>query len=1023
LNAETGELVWMNDNSSMYYTTQPHGTADGFSGLSPQGYLTLTGTDKMIVPNGRAAAACLDRTNGNLLHFNLGGISKGHGGYHAVGTKDDVFYVCQRAFKLSDGKNASSATAPALYNENDVMIKAGSTTFSAGKLFEAELAGATSTMVTSDDGFSAEVDGRAVALVAANGHFLVSTDAGKIYCYSHKVTSSPKIWKKVKPSVRYPRAAIQNAQQILSKSNYKNGSKGICVVIGLKDSYTIEQLAMQSDLTIVAFEEDVAKANVLRKNLDKLGIYGQRIHIINQSFARTKIPSHIAQIVTSELSSIPESWNREMVIADVYRILRPYGGTAFINIDNNLVKDVLQNEKKSIISGNYPCQIVKAGALAGTEPWSHVSANANNANFINDTTIKLPLGVTWFGGSEDNTNDSILPRHGHGLVPLVAGGRIFQQGRDLLRAVDLYTGRVLWNKNITNVGQYSDNTAHNGGHLAIGGNLVVLEDYVYVLGQQNRCGFSTNCLMLDAATGETVREIILPEGVAWGMITVTDSCLITTSDMLQFDKFVQDCYTTNYSNLEMYGVGDMKSRNGTYGSKLFVLDRFNGSVKWQIDAQNGFYSYAMTSGNGRLFVVDNTHKAAIDVMSRYGVTVPVKTHGNLTAYDLNSGTVIWKKATVEDSIFGTHLGYSTKYDLLVEAQAKRSDYFSDEKSNSMAVYNASTGAVIWKQLNRSYAGGPVMLDDTLIRTNGYTFNAINLLTGNFVTVPNPLTGVEDIITGQKHYGCTYATGAPNLLVVRSGAGGYIDIANNAGVGNFGGFKTGCTPSLIPAEGMIASPEFTRTCQCTYQIQTSCAMTHDPNVDVWLSNEKLAAQFKASNGKISNIGLNFGAPGDRFDDSKTMFLEYPYGETAAGFASYSMPVNVVNGISNPKYVRHLSSRISGDNNWIAASGIEGSGTITVSMIQGIADEDPQPYEITLYFAETEGKKAGDRVFSVDVNGSSTGSLDIAAEGGQNKVITRKMIATVGSKLTISLNAQQGTPILCGIKAIRADLASK
>ncbi|MBN1761390.1 MAG: PQQ-binding-like beta-propeller repeat protein, partial [Chitinispirillaceae bacterium] len=1022
LNAQTGEVVWMNDAASMFYTKQPHNTADGFSGLSPQGYFCLAGTDNLIVPNGRSAAACIDRITGKLVHYNLGGVSKTYGGYHTVGG-DDVFYICQRAFKLSDGTNASSGTAPALYNENDVMIKAGTVTYSAGQLFEAYMAGATTTTVTGSDGFSADVDGRAISLVAANGHFLVSTDAGKIYCYAPKACATPKTYTNMKPRVKYTRAAQYAARDIIEAAGYRDGSKGICIVAGLTDGSVAEQLALQSDLTVIAFEDNADKVNHLRKKFNDRDLYGRNLHIVNMAFSQVKLPAYIASIVTSEMNTVPASWNREMVVAEAFRALRPYGGTAILGVDRQIVDDVVGVPGNVVISGSRPCSIKRTGALPGTAPWSHVAANEHQTGFINDTTIKLPLGITWFGGSEDNTNDKILPRHGHGLLPLVSGGRIYQQGRDLVRAVDLYTGRVLWEKEITNIGQYSDLTAHQAGHVALGGNLVALEDRIYVLGPQNRCGFSTNCLVLDAVTGETVSDFSLPGGMSWGMITVTENEIITTSDMLQFDPFVLDCYTTSYNNgLEYYGPGDIKSRNGAYGLKLFVLDRKTGSVKWQADAANGFYSYAMTTGNGKLYVVDNSIKQGIDVMSRYGVPVPPKAHGTLTAYDLATGAVIWRKDAVEDNIFGSWLGYNAAHDMLVEAMRKHSDYYSDEKTDKMAVYNASTGDVVWKQLARSYAGGPVMLDDTLIRTNGYTFNAINLFTGAFATVPNPLTGIEDIITAQKHYGCTFATGAKNLLVVRSGAGGYIDLANNGGFGSFGGFKTGCTPSLIPAEGMIASPEYTRTCQCSYQIQTSCAMTHEPDNDVWLSNQNLATQFKNNGGKIRSIGLNFGAPGDRFDDEKTLFLEYPYGETAAGFSAYSIPVSIsLASAGTANYVRHIPKRISGSGNWIAASGIEANGTVTVNMVQGSAQPDPQPYTVTLYFAETEGKQAGERVFSVEVNGNSTGSIDIAAEAGQNRVVTKTLHGvTIGETMTISLSGQTGTPLLCGIKAVQENL---
>ncbi len=70
LDAETGKALWVNDNSDTVYIAQPHGTK-GFAGLAPQGYLVASG-NRLIVPNGRAVPAGLDRTTGKLLYYRTG---------------------------------------------------------------------------------------------------------------------------------------------------------------------------------------------------------------------------------------------------------------------------------------------------------------------------------------------------------------------------------------------------------------------------------------------------------------------------------------------------------------------------------------------------------------------------------------------------------------------------------------------------------------------------------------------------------------------------------------------------------------------------------------------------------------------------------------------------------------------------------------------------------------------------------------------------------------------------------------
>ena len=69
LDAESGSVVWANDGSGSMYIKQPH-NSDAFAGMAPQGYLAAAG-DRLLIPNGRSAPACLDRIAGHNLYFHL----------------------------------------------------------------------------------------------------------------------------------------------------------------------------------------------------------------------------------------------------------------------------------------------------------------------------------------------------------------------------------------------------------------------------------------------------------------------------------------------------------------------------------------------------------------------------------------------------------------------------------------------------------------------------------------------------------------------------------------------------------------------------------------------------------------------------------------------------------------------------------------------------------------------------------------------------------------------------------------
>ncbi|MEE8576109.1 MAG: PAS domain-containing protein, partial [candidate division Zixibacteria bacterium] len=80
----------------------------------------------------------------------------------------------------------------------------------------------------------------------------------------------------------------------------------------------------------------------------------------------------------------------------------------------------------------------------------------------------------------------------------------------------------------------------------------------------------------------------------------------------------------------------------------------------------------------------------------------------------------------------------------------------------------------------------------------------------------------------------------HLLTFRSAAAGFFDLANDGGTGNFGGFKSSCTSNLVVANGVLNAPDYTRTCVCRYQNQTSLAMVHMPEVETWTDNSYLSA---------------------------------------------------------------------------------------------------------------------------------------------------------------------------------------
>ena len=70
LDPDDGKVLWVNDSCGDIEMPQPHGGAVAKSGLSAQGYFTMT-NNRLFVPTGRAVPAALNPESGELEYFHL----------------------------------------------------------------------------------------------------------------------------------------------------------------------------------------------------------------------------------------------------------------------------------------------------------------------------------------------------------------------------------------------------------------------------------------------------------------------------------------------------------------------------------------------------------------------------------------------------------------------------------------------------------------------------------------------------------------------------------------------------------------------------------------------------------------------------------------------------------------------------------------------------------------------------------------------------------------------------------------
>jgi hypothetical protein len=113
----------------------------------------------------------------------------------------------------------------------------------------------------------------------------------------------------------------------------------------------------------------------------------------------------------------------------------------------------------------------------------------------------------------------------------------------------------------------------------------------------------------------------------------------------------------------------------------------------------------------------------------------------------------------------------------------------------------------------------------------------------------------------------------------------------------------------------------------------------PDVEMWTFSP-----LPASGKRIRQLGINFGAPGDRRSDDGTLWLEYP----SVGGPSPDVPLEVAG--EGVEFFREHSSLTNGpEPRWIFASGVRGARSIRVRLAnREDAGPGAHPYRIRLYF---------------------------------------------------------------------------
>ena len=588
----------------------------------------------------------------------------------------------------------------------------------------------------------------------------------------------------------YPRDELTDlyesfAQKILDETDIR---KGYCLVLGTEQGRLAYELARRSDLKIVAVDDDPANIAATRAALGDTGYYGLRISVHQGSLSDLPYGEYFANLIVSDRLLVRGDLPADA--AEMYRVLRPSGGVAYLGQSDkrrvtvttaDLKKWLSEdpNDASQIREEGGPVAIVRRGALTGAGQWTHQYGHADNASCSQDFLVRGKMNVQWWGRPGPRPMPDRGPRN---PAPLSAGGRLYVQGDRVLFGLDAYNGAVLWSKQVPAVRRA--NMPRDCSNMA------AADDALYVVE-------GNHVLKFDGPTGELTRVIDIPcenEGAQdWGYLACVGETLLGSAERAGAG-YLGD-FGEWYDKNEPSAIAKVTSR------RLFAVDRHTGAPRWS-HREGVIIKSTLTVADGRVYFVESRNPAALD-NPEGKLTDEVRTAQYLVALDLESGKKLWEQAT--------DLSDALRVIYLVHADDTLAVTGSSQEKYHIWAFDTQEGKPLWQEafkMKKEDHGGaiqhPVAVGSTLYcELRGY-----NLRSGKLERSDLP-----------ERRGCGTMAASNYAFFYRHRFHGMWDLETNTR-SEFQGIRGGCWLGQIPAAGLMLAPETSSGCSCTHSIQIS-----------------------------------------------------------------------------------------------------------------------------------------------------------------------------------------------------------
>ncbi len=828
--AETGRILWRNEEANLIENVRIDHNQLFDTGLSPQGYLAVAG-DLLVVPNGRSMPAVLDRRTGKVLRYVQG---YRHGDCRVATIGNLAFVGRAGAVDITTGREVGSRFAAA-GNNAPKGFDPKKFEFFEGPIFP----------YLKQPGVS--------AWAALTPAVLYGAHQGTFYAYdlarpalseyeaeyaTHKARpwrwDLPELWKLATEHAKGnpPSDALLKAGNRL----YGHAGKTLLAIelpaVGRANTHAQPKIAWQHALDgtpsslaaadgklfvatreggLYCFSGDKAEpqthaivstplpkqedawvqrtATVLRRSWAEQGyalvlglgtgrlleelLLQSDLRVIGVDADATKVRALHGKLAAAGLYGT----RAELFAADPFRFhLPPYLASLIVSETGfpgqeamEKLRDVLHPYGGALcwFRGNVASVMRREGPLEGSASWTHECADAARSFFSKDQLAKAPLGILWYGQEGENefwsNND-----YGVGVKPQVVGGRVFAYSLPMraLFAYDAYTGRHLWRAKTEAFTRFA-----------------AQPDGVYVAA-------GDACTVLDPATGAEKAKFTFKAEDEKGRKP-------QVSDIRVGDDVVLIAFAFEKVRVIEKGLWD--------SSHLVALDRKSGASLWMRQAKHRFNNNAIAIGRGTVFAIDSPSAVQTEAL-KDPKAVPKTAPCEILALDARTGAVRWS-TDVENAYRVYGIGGWTAQrahdDWL--AWCEPLDILITGKHGRARAYKAASGELAWEA---NLGGGqPLILrGDTFVNQAGTTYDA---RTGKPLDTP-PLFR-------RPHGGCNYIVGSEHLYLMRDVTACYVDAATRARH-YLRNIRSGCSNSLVAADGIVSVPNYTVGCVCNYPIR-------------------------------------------------------------------------------------------------------------------------------------------------------------------------------------------------------------